>query len=387
MADRLDLDELAALTLARQFPAEPLDPVGLLEAVGPVQSQTARSAFLGLAARSPLVTHATLTVAHEAADVVRGSTLRGTVHTSTAHQHRVLDAVTRVGQRALWARTLLHEDGTRLADGRLEDLWAATEAFAADTWRTPDELHEHLTAWLVEHDADAGRVASPMGRYLSFGHGGLVRRPRSGGWDRQGAAEYRAAAAETGLVLPDADAALTAVVAMHLRAHGPATREDLAWWSGVSLRTVDDAVRRLGEELGDGLTVRPGPGGRDHLDVRDAPAPGSTGSARSTPGVVLLPEFDALFCAYAPRGRDRFVTAEHHAVLWSAANGQVRPPLLVDGRVTGWWRLNGAGGRRTLEVASFAGTRQPRRGDLAEAVSRVEAALAVTVTEVTRTRV
>ncbi|MEH0108153.1 crosslink repair DNA glycosylase YcaQ family protein [Tersicoccus sp. MR15.9] len=382
MDDPLELDDLAALTLARQFPADPLEAPALLEAVGPVQTQTARSAFLGLAARSPLVTHASLTAAYEAGDVVRGSTLRGTVHTSTPAQHRVLDAVTRVGQRRFWERTLRRPDGSALPDGALDELWAATETFAATAWRTPDELHDHLAAWLDRHGGDPSRVADQAGRYLSFGHGGLLRRPLSGGWDRQGAPGYRAATAVTARPLPSQHQALDEAVLLHLRIHGPATREDIAWWSGVTLGAVDDAVARVGELLGDGLTARPGPGGRRYLDIA-----GVADAAAHPPAVRLLPEFDALFCGYAPRGRDRFVTAEHHALLWSAANGQVRPPLLVDGRITGWWRLTGSGRRRSLAVSWFARTRRPRVGELAEAVARVESALDVTVDAVTRTRV
>ena len=44
--------------------------------------------------------------AYEAGQLVRGSTIRGTVHTSTPEQHVWLDRATRVGQRAIWARTL-----------------------------------------------------------------------------------------------------------------------------------------------------------------------------------------------------------------------------------------------------------------------------------------
>ena len=47
--------DLAARTLARQFPAElePGDVAGLIDLVGPIQSQTARSVFIGSAARLP----------------------------------------------------------------------------------------------------------------------------------------------------------------------------------------------------------------------------------------------------------------------------------------------------------------------------------------------
>lgn len=53
---------------------------------------------------------------------MRGSTVRGTVHTCVAVDHPLLDAVTRIGNRPLWARTL------RLVERGLEEVWAATEA-------------------------------------------------------------------------------------------------------------------------------------------------------------------------------------------------------------------------------------------------------------------
>ena len=60
--------------------------------------------------------------------------------------------------------------------------------------------------------------------------------------------------------------------------------------------------------------------------------------------------------------------------------------LLVDGRVTGQWRLPGSGTRRPCEVTWFAGTRRPTKSELAEPVSALEAAYAVTVTGLTVTR-
>ena len=53
---------------------------------------------------------------------------------------------TRLGQRALWQRTLKLERTT------LEDVWAGIEDFARDEWRTPAELSTHLAAWLRAHD-------------------------------------------------------------------------------------------------------------------------------------------------------------------------------------------------------------------------------------------
>ena len=317
-------EDLGARTLARQFPAgpaAPASPPALLSRIGPIQSQTARSTFVGLAARAPGTTHAEVTAAFEDLAIVRGSTLRGTVHTCTPQQHRVLDAVTRVGQRRLWERTL------RLEHGSLEEVWDALEAYAAEEWRTPAELGEHLRSWLAARGETRARLDDQAGRYFAFGHGGLLRRPLRGGWDGQGAPVYRSARALLERPLPRPEVAVQDVVLVHLAAHGPSSRHDLAWWAGLGLRVVDDALAGI-----PGLVWVTGPDGREYADLPDAPEP------VDLPGVRLLPEFDALLCGYDPKARDRFVTPERHAQLWVGANGLVRPPLLVDGRIGGWWR-------------------------------------------------
>src|SRR4029077_9186533 len=94
----------------------------------------------------PGVTHADVTAAYESLAIVRGSTIRGTVHTSTADHHALLDAATRVGQRGLWVRHL------GLQHTEVEEVWRGTEQFAGDVWRTPDELLDHLRGWLKGRD-------------------------------------------------------------------------------------------------------------------------------------------------------------------------------------------------------------------------------------------
>jgi Winged helix DNA-binding domain len=352
-------EDLAGLALARQFPERPTDVAGMLDAVGPVQSQTARSPFLGLAARFPGVTREAVSAAYEAGTVVRGSTIRGTVHTATPEQYAALGTVTRIGQRTLWQRLLQLERST------LEELWSDTEAFAAE-WRSTDELQAHLHDWLLAHEGRDEVAGQQVGRYLAFGHGGLVRRPVNGDWAGQGAPAYR--------TLPMAAATPTDAVLLHLRCHGPASRHDLAWWSGLGLRVVDEVLGGLG------LVGEEGPDGRTYVDLPEAPAPTSIG------GVRLLPEFDALMCAYEPAARERFAHPDHLRRLWSGANGMVLPPLLVDGRITGYWRATGSARRRPMEVVWFAGTRRPRRAELDAPVAALEAGLGITVTDVSLTR-
>ena len=375
-------EELAAATLARQFPDDPApgsSPAAVADAlrrVGPVQSQTARSPYLALAARAPGTTHEAVSAAYEQALVVRGSTLRGTVHTSTAADHVLLEVATRQGQRALWARAL------RLDRATLEQVWAATEDFARDGWRTPAELYDHLRSWLDEHDpGHQARLDNTAGRYLGFGHGGLVRRPLRGGWEGQGAPGYRAARAvmDDGRVrdeaLADPEGALVALVHRHLTCHGPASRRDLAWWSGVGLRAVDAALASIRE-----LVSAEAPDGEVVHDLPGMPSGRGRHPAEVVPGVRLLPEFDALFCAYDPPARTRFVDPEHYQVLWKQENGLLLAPLMVDGRLTGWWRAEGSGRRRTCVVTWFEGTRPPRAGEVEEQLERIATAYPVTWT-------
>lgn len=366
----LTWEELGGRSLARQFPAiagrDVAAVVQALDAIGPIQSQTARSPYVGLAARLPGITRDTITEAYESFDIVRGSNLRGTVHTSTPGDHALMEAATRFGQHRFYERTW------RLAGLRVEDVWEAVEAYAAEEWRTAQELHDHLRAWLDAHDpGHDARIDDTAGRSLSFGHGGLVRRPLAGGWEGQGRAGYRTATSLLGPrddVLADVEGSLDALVRRHLACHGPSSRHDLSWWSGLGLTVVDAALARVE------TVTHQGPDGRDYHELPGAPAP------IELPGVRLLPEFDATLCGYDSKRRDRFVDPDHFARLWNQRNALISAPLMVDGRLTGEWRLEGSGSRRRLQVGWYAGTRRPRKAEVEEQAAVLAQAYAVTLT-------
>lgn len=363
--------ELARRSLARQFPAADSVPE-LVRRIGPIQAQAARAPFLGIAARMAAADHAAITTAYEDLELVRGSSIRGTVHTCAAEQHPILDVLTRLGIGSRWVQYIAFSRAVP------EQLWAALDEYASPAWRTPDELRAFMRHWLLDHDSPeaAAAVDNTVGRHLAFAHGSMVRRPLKGGWEGQGAPGYRTATALLGdrsEWYADPDRAVREAVRLHLRSHGPASRYDIAWWAGIGLQRVDRALADLVAEL----VPYAGPDDRIYHDLS-----GGTPEPQHVPGLLLLPEFDALFCAYDPKARTRFVDPEHHRTMWSAANGLLRPPLLLDGRITGYWRLEGSGRTRRLVAYWFAGTRRPRLDDVRQAADSITRALPVRLSDV-----
>ncbi len=378
-------EQLRTATLSRQFPRirgrGPASVVELVRRVGPIQSQVARAPFVAVASRLPGASYADVTAAYESGDLVRGSNLRGTVHTCVHEQHPLLDAVTRRVMEKGWTRNLCLQRTTAA------QVQAGIEEFATDTWRTPDELRAHLAAWLEHHEgpesAERARTTG-LGRAFAHVHSGLIRRPMGdAGWDRQAAPGYRVAAEaladdRVGW-LADPGAALVALTRQHLAAYGPANRRDVAWWSGAGLRQVDQALAALGDELSE----RPGPDGQTYYDLADSSGRRGGGDL----GVRLLPEFDALILGYDPKTRDRFLPAEHLTQVWQQQNGLLSSVVLAGGRLVASWRFDGAGDSRRIEVRMFPAAPALTEDALADQVAALQAALAIRVTDVELTTI
>ncbi len=374
-------DQLARATLRRQFPAVrgrgPDAVVELVRRAGPVQSQVARSPFVTVSSRLPGADFAAVTRAYESLGLVRGTSVRGTVHTSTAEQHELLDAVSRRSLAPWWQR------GLGITAEEVGQVRAEMERFAAGAWRTPEELRGHLAGWLDAHGhEEAAGLASTSARGLAHSHTALVRRPlpegpASPGWDRQTTPGYRTAAALTGrsreAVVGDPQAALVEVVRLHVRWYGPSSRRDVAWFTGDRLGDVDAAIATLGEEL----VSRPGPDGQTYLDLAQGVPGGS-----SDPGTRLLPEFDALLVGRDSKLRQRFVDDAHLPWYWTQGNGLYACVLLHHGRLRGSWRLEGAGRHRRIGIRMFPGEALLGEDAVADQVRAIEVALAIEVTDV-----
>jgi hypothetical protein len=117
----------------------------------------------------------------------------------------------------------------------------------------------------------------------------------------------------------------------YLAAFGPATVEDLQWWTGLSRVETEGALRVLGFELRE---VKVEGLGNDYLMLASDSGRLAGFAAPEVPYAFLLPGLDPYVMGY--RDRSRFLAPEHRAKVLDRA-GNAMPTVWVDGRVVGAW--------------------------------------------------
>jgi hypothetical protein len=132
-----------------------------------------------------------------------------------------------------------------------------------------------------------------------------------------------------GAVMPT-EQAPTELARRYLAAYGPATPEDFAAWSGLTLGAARDAWQPLSRQL---LEVKVGGASAWMLRSRAA---WLDEAFAGRPVVNLLPGFDTYWLGY--RGRD-LALDPRYARRIIPGGGLLRPALLVDGRAAGTWSI------------------------------------------------
>ncbi|MFC7307893.1 winged helix DNA-binding domain-containing protein [Streptomyces monticola] len=149
---------------------------------------------------------------------------------------------------------------------------------------------------------------------------GRIRRGRPlGTW---ASSQYRWIVAEPHPELP-ADEAKTELAARYLTVFGPATTEDLKWWTGWTLTDTRKALARAGAVEAD-LAHGPGHAMPEHLEAPAAPEPAA----------ALLPALDPTPMGW--RHRDWYLDPAHAPELFDN-NGNIGPTVWWDGRIVGGW--------------------------------------------------
>ena len=353
MAERLTERALNRALLARQGLLEPFDqPVErVVEAIGAIQAQYWPAAPVALWSRLRTFVSEDLFQALGERRLVTGPLLRGTLHLASAEHHPAYAAVVEAERIAQpW----------RLPGGA-DELLAAVLEFVRGQARTRAELVGFIEDWIARHPSalSEGELARqrqfewrPLLRWSA-----LIRVPVGNRWGVKAPSALEAAP-RVPPDWPDPAAALEQIVLRHLRAFGPAAAEDIAGWIGLKTPPVREVLAMLEPKL----QRFEDEAGRALYDLPEAPRPDPETYAPAR----LLPWFDSVLLAYAPRHRARVLPEAYKDRLYLAANLQWLPSLLLDGQVAGSWSMRAEGKDASLSLVPFRALSKAERTQVQE---------------------
>jgi hypothetical protein len=275
--------------------------------------------YVGLWSRLAGFERAALTGALERREVVQGTLMRVTIHLVSRADYWPLALATRAARRALWLR-VYPEPSARSMAAAARRLRAALDGG---------------TMTRKEVEALLGRERA-RGIHVWLD---IARVPPSGTWERRRADLYAAAAdwiGEPEDPLAETDA-IAHLVRRYLAGYGPASRKDVASFTGIGLTALKPALARL--EL---RTLR-SEAGEELIDLPDAPLPDPETPAPPR----FLPTWDATLLVHARR--TQILPEEHRAKIFNTKVPHSFPTFLVDGRVAGTWRY----GDGEVQLAPF----------------------------------
>jgi DNA glycosylase AlkZ-like len=303
--------ELNRALLARQLLLERSDlPLPrALEQVAGIQAQYAPSMYIGLWSRLAGFERRALTDALVQRTVVQATLMRMTIHLVSREDFWPFALAVRAARRAHWLRT------------RPEPISANAIAGAARTVRRALRGGNELTR--AELEALVGKPrALGAGLWVD-----LVRAPPSGKWERRRADLFALAEDWIGPPAAGADAAAEHLVRRYLSGFGPASRKDVAGFTGLGLTALDKVLARLE------LRRFASEDGGELLDVPDAPLP--------DPDTPAPPRFigtwDATLLTHARR--TGVLPEEHRPKIFHTKAPHSFPTFLIDGEVAGTWRF------------------------------------------------
>ncbi|MEX0894092.1 MAG: winged helix DNA-binding domain-containing protein [Gemmatimonadota bacterium] len=250
-----------------------------------------------------------------------------------------------------WLRTEM--DGERVPAFLAALEARVAEALADGTERSTRELSAAIPELGHEVTLGSGKwtTRAPISSrvlFLMAMDGRIVRTRAAGSWR---SSQYLWAAADGWFgTMPapmDPEPARVELARRYLAAHGPATLEDLRWWTGWTVKQTAAATAAL-----DTLPVRLDGGGAGLLLADEETAQGPPPS----PHVALLPALDPTPMGW--KQRDWYLGP--HAALLYDRNGNAGPSVWLDGQIVGGWaqRPDGEVVYRLLEDVGAAAERR-----------------------------
>jgi hypothetical protein len=306
--------ELNRALLARQLLLERVRlPIPrTLERMCGLQDQYAPSGYIGLWTRLEGFRRGDLTRALERRTVIQATLMRATIHLASRRDFWPIAAAIDEPLREWWFRATKR----RHEEKRLRTIDERGRAILANGPKRKKEILEELQI--------------PTSDFVGVGlWTQLVRVPPSGTWENRRADLYGLADAWVGPRDATAEEGQETLIRRYLAAFGPASRADIASFTGLPLNTIDSTTDRLS------LRTFHAEGGEALLDVRGAPLP-----PPDTPAPVrFLPTFDATLLVHARR--TQILPERYRPSIFSTKMPQSIGTFLVDGQVAGTWRSEG----------------------------------------------
>lgn len=345
----LTVGELNRSTLARQMLLDraSLPVLDALKRLVGLQAQQPQPPYLGLWTRLRSFERAELTQLLETRQVVRATMMRATLHLMTAEDYTLL----RPALQPALTRSLSAFFSKQVKAAPIEQIVEAAHAYIQEQPRTFVEIRARLTELFPTIDPALLAYAVRM-------HLPLVQVPPGGQWDFTGSPALTLASPWSGCALTDEQEGLRHLVLRYLAAYGPATIKDLQTWSGLTrlgevVKACRPALRTFRDEQG-----------RELLDLMDTPLLDAATPAPPR----FLPEFDNLLLAHADRGR--IIAAEYRSAVFLTV-GRVRATFLIDGFVSGTWKIEQAQKIARLTIEPFRSLSRRVRSELMEEGERL----------------
>ena len=343
MPRRIDDDERRA-RLGRHHllaPGHHADaPIGVARALTAVHGTDPSSTMLGILARSPGTSIADVEAAlYETRSLVRVLGMRRTIFAVPFEFAPLIwssfDATVARDQRRLLAKAL-EKNGISAIDawiGEAEDRLLAfllANPGASSTQIAGDD--PYLSYRLpLDGPGTVSASQSVASRLLTFmsADGRVIRARPKGGWT---STQFTWSVTESWRsdwqARPEADDADALITRSWLQGHGPATIEDLAWWTGWPKgrsRRAIDAADTIEVETNEGAAF---------VVASDVDA-----IASPDPWVALLPGLDSSTMGWKRRN---FYLGPHAERLFDGV-GNAGPTVWVDGRIVGGWAQRESG--------------------------------------------
>ncbi len=343
--------EILQLRLANQHLAQQrwTDPRAMVAHLGAVQSQDYPAALWALGLRVAEATRASLECAFNSGAILRTHVLRPTWHFVAPEDIRWMLALT--------APRIKRGMASRDRELELNDeLVAQTNTIIARAL----EGGQQLTRPEIGAALQAAGVAVADGSVLSH----LVSRAELDGVVCSGALrgkQHTHALLEERVQrarVAERDEAVADLVSRYFASHGPATLNDFAWWSGLTVvdgrRGLEAHGARFVSEKVAGLTY--------WFDSSAAPV-GALG-----PAALLLPNFDEFTVAY--RARELFYSRELEFRPGPRDDAPFGNVIVIDGQVVGLWKRSMVKERLKIEPRWFNTPSRREQAAFEEAAER-----------------